>query len=59
MMFIDENTPRADLEAVIVNEAAIYARFDEARLLNGEYTNAEYREVITAWIEEGDECAAA
>jgi hypothetical protein len=59
MTFIDANTPRADLEAVIVNEASLYARFDEARLLNSEYTDDELRAEIQNWIEEGDECAAA
>lgn len=57
MLFIDENTSRADLEAAIINEASLYASFDERKLLNAEYTDEELRDGIQSWIELGDECA--
>lgn len=59
MLFIDQNTSRADLEAAIINEASLYTRFDEQRLLNSEYSDDELRAEIQNWIAEGDECAAA
>lgn len=55
---IDENTSRADLEMEIIANADLYASFDEAKLLNQEYTDAELLAGIRAWIEAGDECAA-
>ena len=58
-MFISESSTRAELEAAIVSEKALYGSFDETLLLNGGYTTAQLFEAITAWIEAGDECAAA
>lgn len=57
-MFIDETTSRADLEVAILSDRDLYARFDERKLLNSEYTDAELLAGIRSWIEEGDECAA-
>lgn len=58
MTFIDSNTSRNDLEAVICNDKDLYRQFDEARLLADGYTTDEMRAIVTAWIEAGDECAA-
>lgn len=58
-MFIDETTSRTDLEVAILNDRDLYARFDEQKFLNAEYTDAELLAGIRSWIEEGDECAAA
>ena len=57
MLFIDENTSRADLEAAIVNDANLYAQFNEKRLLADGYSTEELRQIIEAWILAGDECA--
>ena len=46
---------RAELEAEIITNESLYAMFDEARLLAGEYTTEEMRAIVAAWIEEGSE----
>lgn len=55
---IDDNTSRQDLEVAILSDQDLYDSFDEAKLLDGKYTDDEMRAVIVAWIESGDECAA-
>lgn len=59
MSFIDTNTSREDLEAAIINDAGLYRQFDETKLLNDGYSTDELRQAVVAWIEAGDECAAA
>jgi len=59
MIFIDGNTVRTELEAVIIGDDQLYRTFDEARLLNDGYTTEEMREIVVAWISAGDECGAA
>lgn len=49
------NMSRADMEVEILDNDSLYAKFDEARLMNSEYTDEEMRAVIQEWIEEGDE----
>ena len=58
-MFIDENTSRDDLEFAIIDDRDLYSSLDEQRFLNNGYTDSELRAAIVAWIEAGDECAAA
>jgi hypothetical protein len=58
-MFIDANTSREDLQVAIINEDALYRRFDEKRFLNDGYTTEELLASIQAWIAEGDECASS
>lgn len=58
-MFIDSTTSRTDLEVAIINDAGLYAKFDEKRLLADGYTTEEMHAIIVAWIESGDECAAS
>lgn len=50
------NMTRADLEVLIISEDTLYAMFDEARLLDGGYSMDEMIEIVTKWIEDGDEC---
>lgn len=53
MLFIDENTSRADLEI-----AAIFdCEFDLSVIKNA--TDEELRAMIIEWIEAGDECNAS
>lgn len=59
MLFVDANTSRPELQCAILNDAGLYARFDECRFLADEYSTDELREAVVRWIEEGDECAAA
>jgi hypothetical protein len=54
-----ETMTRADLEVTILEEQSLYERFDETRLMASGYSDAEYREIISAWIQDGDECAGA
>lgn len=55
MIYIDENSSRADLELAVLAERELYDSLDEARLLNGGYSDRELYEAIQAWIEEGSE----
>lgn len=58
MTVIDQNTSREELETLIVcGEKSLYNMFDEKRLLNGGYTTEQLRNIVTTWIEIGDECA--
>lgn len=57
MLFIDEKTPREDLEFAIIENDDLYQSINEQRFLNNGYTTEELREIITKWIEEGDECS--
>jgi hypothetical protein len=59
MTFINETTSREDLEVIIFNERSLYDMFDETKFLADGYSSDEMRAIITAWIEAGDECAAA
>jgi hypothetical protein len=56
-MLIDETTSRADLEFAIISERDLYNSINEARFLNGRYTDAELLTIIQGWIVSGDECA--
>jgi len=56
MTFIDESASRTELEGVIVGDGALYAQFNETRLLNDGYTTDEMRQIVMAWIAAGDEC---
>ena len=51
MIFIDEKTPRADLEIVAIFDC----KFDLEIIEKA--TDEELREAIRNWIEAGDECA--
>jgi len=51
MIMIDENTSRIDLEAAIISEDSLYNLFNEQRLLDGQYSDDELRNVIIGWIE--------
>jgi hypothetical protein len=53
MTFIDENTSRADLEIAAIFECNIDLSKVEAA------SDEALRNMIFAWIEAGDECAAA
>lgn len=50
---------RAEMEATILADRSLYAQYNEARLLNEEYTLDELKAVAQAWVEAGDECAAS
>ena len=49
---------RAELEMEIIRNKSLYAMFDEARLMDGQYSDDELRAVIQQWIEACDECAS-
>jgi hypothetical protein len=53
MAFIDETTSRADLEIAALFECNIDCATVEAS------SNENLRALIVAWVEAGDECAAA
>lgn len=59
MLMITETTTRDELETAICCDKSLYAQFDEAKLLNGDYSMDELRQIVTDWIISGDECAAA
>ncbi len=41
---------------ILFNDDGLYEQFDEARLLNGEYTREEMLEIFGNWIQQNDEC---
>lgn len=48
---------RREMEDAIIDDQSLYAAFDESRLLNDGYSDAEMRDVISQWIADSDECA--
>jgi len=54
-MFVPTMT-RPELECLIIGERTLFAKFDETRLLDGEYTDDELRATVTEWVAAGDEC---
>lgn len=50
---------KTELETEICCNSELYGLVDEQKLLSEQYTLEELREIISAWIEAGDECSAA
>lgn len=58
-MFINETTPRADLLTAIYGDWSLLDRFLTTDRDPENMTDEDLRAEITAWVAEGDECAAA
>ena len=56
-MFIDTNTPKADLLNAIYGDWSLLEVFMDADLDPEFMDQAEIAEIVTKWIEDGDECA--
>jgi len=54
-MFIEEMTKEQLSDEILFNEDGLYEKFDEEKFLSNEYTVEEMREIVGAWILEGDE----
>lgn len=55
MLFIDHNTSRTDLEVAILSDNSLYAMVNEQKFLDAKYSDEELRDIITDWIEAGNE----
>lgn len=58
-MFIDANTSREDLLQVLNSDIDLVDAFIKANLDEATISTEDLRNFIAAWIEAGDECAAA
>lgn len=56
MLNVDTATRRELEDAIVCGDDTLYAMFDEGKLLNGDYTTEEMREIFQRWIMAGDEC---
>ena len=54
-MTLLETATRQELELYILSERSLYAKFNEQRLLDGQYTLDELREVCQEWVEDAPE----
>jgi hypothetical protein len=55
-MLIVEKMTRGELEVEFLKNDELYSRLDEKRFLASDYGDDELREVLRAWVAEGDEC---
>ena len=57
-MHIDDTTTKEQLQECILFEEdpSLYAMIDEPRFLNDGYTREELLQIVSDWIEAGDEC---
>lgn len=54
---IEKMTKQQLLDEIVCNEDGLYEQYNEARLLNDEYTESELKQIATNWIFINDEGA--
>ena len=54
-MILLETATREELELYILSERSLYAKFNEQRLLDGQYSIDELRDVCQEWVEDAPE----